>query len=465
MDPAEPGKLMTSSGSTSLADSGHAVYSHSKFIPAVLGRTAYWVLLALSIFGLVTGLTWSIIAFLGSLPSDFTTVTNVGLLFTIFGGVALLTWVAFLVALWYFTSRKHSTPGKHKTTWDLISPVNRRYLKAGLVVKLLAVIGISVTTIIFLSARTETFTHQFSATAFTPTPIGTITTVTAPAGSADVCLATIAALCNANVTYTMDEITAQSYINIQHVTAVLSLVSALAYFMDILNFVWFEASVYKGDEADFEGLKLTNRIEIKPDGRSPVFLYVHQKPTKRGSVGAANDATMFALKLTLIIGGILILALWTFQLLTVGGPSDSLCTWFDTFGGFFMVDISVVWAVVIVLGFILLAILLKDSILMDTTNQQKTKIILTISLLSASAILISVLSGLWLSAHGDITFSIPHAVLCRIHPYWRTYNANKVLESCLLFFGLYIMTELYFTHTNKIGAIKLLQGKEKKKKT
>lgn len=456
-------QLMTGPGASSLSESGHAVFSNPKFVTHVLGRTPYWILMALSLLGLVTSLSWVIIGTLGSLPSYFDNITNTALLFTVFGGVTLGNWIAFSFLLWYFTSKKHATQTKSKTTWELISLINRRYFKIGLVVKLLAFMGIALTTITFLSARSQSFSHQFSETAFTPDPTGTISTVTAAPDSTSACLVLISNECNSNSTYTMDEITAQSYVNITHLTIVLSLMTALAYFVDVLNLLWLEVSVYKGESESFAGLQLS-KLRLTHDGHSPVFLYTHQKSAKRAGLGAANDVTMFALKVTIIVGSVLLLILWIFQLLTIAGPADSLCTWFDSFGGFFIVDISVLWAFILVLGLILLAILLKDSVMLDTTNMQKVKIIFSISVLSIIAILLSILGGLWLSAHGDITFSIPHVILCRIHPYWRTYNGNTVLFASLFYVAVWVLADLYFTHTNKIGAIRLLEQKARKKK-
>jgi hypothetical protein len=90
---------------------------------------------------------------------------------------------------------------------------------------------------------------------------------------------------------------------------------------------------------------------------------------------------------------------------------------------------------------------------------------MTITLLAVFAILLSVLGGLWLSAHGDVTFGIPHVVHCRIAPYWRTYYANVVLFLILFFFSIFYLVELYFEHTMKIGSVVLIQGKPRKKGT
>lgn len=445
--------------------SGTITWGSENSHTAIFGATKWWTLMGLCFFGLLASLTWVILSIVASLPSEFPDATVVDIQLTSLSIIHGAIYFAFLLCIGWFTSSKivvtigKTQVSRNKQAWENIHPFNRINFKSWLAVQFFAFFGILIAQSVFAKDSHE-MSHKYSNSMFTN---GTITQLVAEPTSGNSCLRRIALHCNGNSTYTMDNIEAQSFININHITVAFSLLLAIGYFSHLLNLWWMELCVNKKSS-----IPLSHKITItytRPGERDAIdvspraaTMYIHEAKTEF----SVKDGWMYTYKMALVLGGVLVTACLIIELLSLAGLSHGLCSNTDMYGGLYMLEICVNFVTVFVLGTSVLAIMMKDSLLKNMhANQKFTKIMSTLAMVLISVLFLTN-GAFWLSSHQvPVTFTIPHPVLCRIHPDMRTYYANRVMEAVLSILLLFCAIDAYYVHSSKFGRRDLFAPKDR----
>jgi hypothetical protein len=486
--------------STSITDivntTGNVVYSNAIFARYTVGKGRRWCIVFFSGLGALITLGWLILSIFATLnsKSGFPMTTMFAANFTgfIIGIISVYIILLVLVVSIKNTTIKIKTgrmgQEMERNAWQCVAVENRRRVKFSFVLQTICIFGLIFCDIAFLSARLQPFMTYFSNIMYDVN--GLITTDTILQTSTDTCDVSVVTKCNAGATYIMHDIIAQSFVNSNHVNIILLFVLYIAFLFELLAFAWLEVTYIKhpgedpliakivdsgyrplirgrqdAGEDEEDGGSEPGYVDISPKTKTgSVWFFIPQTETKTNKstgvkrIGAANDPMLAALKITIIIGISTLGIMWLFQMLTVIGVYDSRCSWFDDYGGFWLVFISLYWTVTVVIGLITMGINLKDVVVADTTNMQRFKILFMALYLVLHGVLLVVLGGIWIAEHGNTNFTIPDIILCRTHPYWRTYNALKVYEISTFIITVFIFIDYYFFHTSNVGRIELLRS-------
>lgn len=435
----------------------------------LLGVTKWWTLILLCLGGFCGSLTWAILSIIASLPSDFPDATMTDVQLIVLGIIHGLVYLGVLTCVSWFTGislslriGKSKPKSSTKKAWEMMSLFNRRNLKIWLTVQFFALLGILIAQSV-LAMDGSAITHKSADSMFTN---GTITQITAAPDSTDSNLRKIALHCNGNSTYIMDSIEAQSFVNVHHITAGLSLLLAIGYLSHLLNLWWMELSTYKKDltSRSVSGLSITiGKIGQREDADiSPSItasaVYIHEKEND----SVTKDSSMYAYKLTLVIGSLLLIGCWVMELLSLAGLYNGLNSPVDHYGGLYMLELIVNWCIVLALVSIVFAILMKDTLLKYMSASQRFTKLWSAVAMALISLLFLTNGAFWLTSHQvPVKFEVPHVVMCRIHPDLRTYYANRVMEAVLSTLFLFCISDAYYTHCSKTGKSELLVSKNK----
>lgn len=435
---------------------------------ALLGSTKWWTVVLLCLAGLGTSLTWAILSIVASLTSEFpdATMTDVQLIvLSIAQGVfyfSVLTCISWFTgtSLSVKIGRHNKSDVKTRKAWDMMSLTNRKNLKIWLSVQFFCLLGILIAQSV-LAMDGSSITHKSADSMFTN---GTITQVVAAPDSTNAHLRHVALHCNGNSTYTMDDIEAQSFINVSHITVALSLLMAVGYLSHLLNLWWMELSTRKRESHVVSKLSITfsrvgerDEANVSPSTTASA-VYIHE--TESDSV--TKDGAMYTYRMTLVIGACLLIGCWVMELLSSAGLYNGYDSPVDMYGGLYMLELIVNWSIVFVLVSAVFAILMKDTLLKHmSANQKFTKLWSTVAMALISLLFLTN-GAFWLTSHAvPVKFEVPHAVMCRIHPDLRTYYGNRVMEAVLSTLFLVCIADGYYTHCSKTGRSELLLAKHK----
>lgn len=490
----------TSEGRDIMDKPGYLTYYHRNFIRVVYGRYKFALTMILVLAGLLGSTTWFIMSVLASTPTapSLPLTTDLAMNFTIFSAVMVGLFVFTLLAFWWMmksSSATHELKGTHLmssdarkkeksnkwSTWSMIGIGNRQKIKFATLLQIMAYIGLIYLNVSFLAIQAEPFNTYFTDVMLTN---GSVTQITASPNSTDTCQQATAFYCNSNTSYTYDDVTAQTFINVQHGNTVFTWILMLAYFIQLQAFWWLEVNISVAPPSAGSG-RLTSisdlnfyigseskakENDLSPqdgEGRtpSPVWVVIPQSCARKSTgPGAYDDGTLLAV---VIIIGVGLFSIWfmsLFWMLAEAGIYKGFCSGFYAYPGLWIIYYCVFWAMIIALVFALIGVMLKDILQKDTTAGQYYKLFTSVIFLSIIGILGVVIGALWIGSHGDgVTFSVPLAILCRINPYWRTYNALKIFENTVFYLALFVLGDYFFLHKFCIGKIYLIGGQHKKK--
>lgn len=434
---------------------GDVTFYEDSFCEKVLGSIRYRLLLFLLFLGMCDAGVWFIVSYLASVPSSNETMktSDTSVIFTIMMAFNVLLLITYgFILLWATGERKMKHVGTKTTlsaVWKSLSPISTRRITSASMTITLALVGLLISQITFLSSRSQKYNVHFSDYMFDNTSAVAQQQISTIGGT---CQTEIETRC---VITHFDDYLAQSFINTNHCGMALSLLLFYGYWELFWAMYWMCGTSPKTPGEHAQSVKIAGlKSEIAVASLPGTFLLVKTQPGK-----AKTDTSVKLFRAILIITAIFFTVLWILQLLTLSGIYDGLCRVLDKFFIFWISDFSILSVAWLLIGVFYLMYHKKPTLFEDSTNLMRDGLTILMIILTFAVISIGSIGLIWFIYTDTLAVTeIPTPILCRIGGVFRTYNAIKVIASFYFIFMISEIYEFFFLFKHNIGSIVVETG-------